>query len=434
MVLKKKLPLAVVISMSTMLLMHVFMPINLHREGGGAGMGGGAGEGGDVTSQKKRNLLVHPLEDCPEEGELLPEDTPYWSHRVEEYKKPKYELDFVQDKPLSEVCCAPNTNLTQKTYGYIEPPVFEEKSKNPCWYNGTRLRCMPYFYIIGASKSATNDLFDRLRAHPNVQSTRKEVHWFSRLRTLGAGLRWYTNVFNSVARDIHHEITDAGSSNTVIGVMSSDYLSDVHVWEHFTGNQGCWEPRITVANHIRHVNPKAKVIINLRNPIQRVYSTYLYTAAARERLKDPSTQKLHEHVARAVPAYKECLKRLPVRACVYNRTLTKLHPVDIISGAYAPFVEDWMRTFGKDQVHVVRFEDYSKDMAATVKDIIAFLDLPPFSDSDFSQMKSIPKHQQNVYYRVGPIQNRTVKLLRDFYTPFNTRLAKILQDDRFLWK
>ena len=63
----------------------------------------------------------------------------------------------------------------------------------------------------------------------------------------------------------------------------------------------------------------------------RVYSTYLYTAAAREKLKDPSTQKLHEQVVRAVNAYKECFKKYPVRVCVYNRTLTRLHPVSTLT-------------------------------------------------------------------------------------------------------
>ena len=57
-----------------------------------------------------------------------------------------------------------------------------------------------------------------------------------------------------------------------------------------------------------------------------------------------------------------------------------------------------------------------------------------FSDSEFNQMKSMPKHAQNVYYRMAPMQNRTIKLLRDLYGPFNMRLSKILNDDKFLWK
>ena len=49
--------------------------------------------------------------------------------------------------------------------------------------------------------------------------------------------------------------------------------------------------------------------------------------------------------------------------------------IDIISGAYAPFVEEWLKAFPREQVYVVRFEDYAADMAGTVKDIVKFLDL-----------------------------------------------------------
>jgi hypothetical protein len=58
-----------------------------------------------------------------------------------------------------------------------------------------------------------------------------------------------------------------------------------------------------------------------------VFATYIYMAAARERLKDPSTQKLQQLVQRAAMAYKDCFSKYPVRACIYNRTLTKDHPV-----------------------------------------------------------------------------------------------------------
>ena len=51
-------------------------------------------------------------------SDLLAEDTPYWSEMYEEYKKPKYELTFVGEKPVSDVCCAPD-NYTKKSYGYV---------------------------------------------------------------------------------------------------------------------------------------------------------------------------------------------------------------------------------------------------------------------------------------------------------------------------
>lgn len=46
-----------------------------------------------------------------------------------------------------------------------------------------RLRCLPFFYIIGQPKCGTTDLFHRLVLHPDIKfSTMKEPHWWSRRR------------------------------------------------------------------------------------------------------------------------------------------------------------------------------------------------------------------------------------------------------------
>lgn len=46
-----------------------------------------------------------------------------------------------------------------------------------------RIRCLPYFYIIGQPKCGTTDLYDRLRLHPDVRVTAlKEPHWWTRKR------------------------------------------------------------------------------------------------------------------------------------------------------------------------------------------------------------------------------------------------------------
>ncbi|XP_071247317.1 carbohydrate sulfotransferase 15-like [Salvelinus alpinus] len=46
-----------------------------------------------------------------------------------------------------------------------------------------RMRCLPYFYIIGQPKCGTTDLYDRLQLHPEVRfTTFKEPHWWTRKR------------------------------------------------------------------------------------------------------------------------------------------------------------------------------------------------------------------------------------------------------------
>ena len=60
-------------------------------------------------------------------------------------------------------------------------------SKNPCWFewSGKKdiIKCLPYFYIAGVSKSATADLYNRVRSHPNVRAGGASTYyWWDRQR------------------------------------------------------------------------------------------------------------------------------------------------------------------------------------------------------------------------------------------------------------
>ena len=45
-------------------------------------------------------------------------------------------------------------------------------------------------------------------------------------------------------------------------------------WEHMPGNEGLTEPKYTTLHNIKHLNPKVKIIIILRDPVER-YKLYL---------------------------------------------------------------------------------------------------------------------------------------------------------------
>ncbi len=110
------------------------------------------------------------------------------------------------------VTCIPTQNV----------PPFLEKYRNPCWKESLeasgdlyamnpypidqkpkyqvlkekwtkqiqgghawRLRCLPYFLILGQPKSGTTDLYRKILLHPDVTSSAmKEPHWWTRRRYL----------------------------------------------------------------------------------------------------------------------------------------------------------------------------------------------------------------------------------------------------------
>ena len=59
-----------------------------------------------------------------------------------------------------------------------------------------RMRCLPYFYLIGQPKSGTTDLFYKLNMHPDIaMGTHKEPHWWTRKR-FGKKMFTYYKVLN----------------------------------------------------------------------------------------------------------------------------------------------------------------------------------------------------------------------------------------------
>ena len=63
------------------------------------------------------------------------------------------------------------------------PFTFDKRFKNPCWYDGFKLKCLPYFFVIGVKKGGTTELMGTIMKHPEVISPGfKEAQFFARGR------------------------------------------------------------------------------------------------------------------------------------------------------------------------------------------------------------------------------------------------------------
>jgi N-acetylgalactosamine 4-sulfate 6-O-sulfotransferase len=55
----------------------------------------------------------------------------------------------------------------------VLPERLSQQHTNPCWQDGSRggrLRCLPFFQILGVSKCGTTDLYGRLVLHPQIMN------------------------------------------------------------------------------------------------------------------------------------------------------------------------------------------------------------------------------------------------------------------------
>ena len=125
----------------------------------------------------------------------------------------------------------------------------------------------PNFYVVGAPKCGTTSLYRYLSEHPQIfLPKKKELHFFSRPEldrySKGTGDR---QVLQSLPRQLHEYesfYNGVSASEIAIGDISPSYF--VH---------------LGAAARIKSYNNEAKVIVCLRNPIDKAFSQYMHQVA-----------------------------------------------------------------------------------------------------------------------------------------------------------
>ena len=180
----------------------------------------------------------------------------------------------------------------------------------------------------------------------------------------------------------------------------------------------------STATQTHRLNPEARIIIMLRNPIDRLYSEYLYFRLNGDK---PSPDDFHRRVVGSIRTLGTCNDNATMTACAHAPLDI---PLPLHVGMYHVFMRDWVRTFGRRRVLVIRLEDYSQRRADTLRGVFQFLDV-----GDFPSVVGGSDHVVNEGSIVAaPMRNDTRQLLRRFYKTHNRQLAQMLGDQRFLWK
>jgi Sulfotransferase domain len=114
---------------------------------------------------------------------------------------------------------------------------------------------LPSFLVIGAQRAGSTLLHCVLDSHPEVfvPYRRKEIHYFD--VHFDRGVQWYRTFFPSL---------DEAGQYRAIGEVTPDYL---------------FEPR--APRRIHELLPNCRLIVSLRNPVNRAYSSYLYSVRSR---------------------------------------------------------------------------------------------------------------------------------------------------------
>ncbi|XP_013857222.1 carbohydrate sulfotransferase 15 [Austrofundulus limnaeus] len=309
-----------------------------------------------------------------------------------------------------------------------------------------RLRCLPYFYIIGQPKCGTTDLFQRLLMLPEVKfNTVKEPHWWTRKRfgyirfKQGFQERFpiedYLDLFDLAAQNIQEGISGNSSGDQralriITGEASASTMWDNQAWSYLDADLKQSEPPFLAQDFIHTVQPGAKIIIILRDPVERLYSDYLYFTIANK-----SAEDFHQKVVESVQLFQSCLSERSLRSCIYNTSLFYTTPVRLTLGMYFVFLLDWLTVFHREQILVLKLEDYAANLKSTIKTVFEFLSVGPLSEQVEAALSKRPmSNTRRVKDKnLGPMLPATRNLLSRFYLPFNTELSSVLNNNAFLW-
>lgn len=204
---------------------------------------------------------------------------------------------------------------------------------------------LPAFLIAGTQRGGTTFLYDLLLQHPAVYPALvKEVHYFD--RHYANGEAWYRANFSP------HLAANGSEPAQITGESTPCYLYHPHA-----------------PKRVAELVPDARIIILLRNPVQRAYSHY-------NLMREFGIETLSfEDALRAEPErIAEDARRLGEDENYFGRMRARYSYVD--RGKYIEQVPRWFDYFPASQILILQSEAMYADPPATARQVAEFLGLP----------------------------------------------------------
>lgn len=242
--------------------------------------------------------------------------------------------------------------------------------------NSKPVRLVPDFLIIGAQKCGTTSLFQYMIQHPQILgANRKEIHFFDKKYV--KGIEWYKRQFPQ---------KPTGGKRFLIGEATPSYIYDQKV----SGR---------IFNHM----PGVRLIILLRNPVDRAYSQYHMQLRG----------KKHELFPNGINR----------DAVTFEEALDKNIGDYVTRGIYANQLERWLKLFPRHQLLILQSERFFADPEETLKKVYHFLGLP------YHELEQYEQFRKGEYDEMNP---KTREKLLAFFKPHNQRVYKLLKEN-FKW-
>jgi Sulfotransferase domain len=249
---------------------------------------------------------------------------------------------------------------------------------------------LPDFLIIGAQKGGTTSLADYLNAHRDVvPSQYKEVHFFD--NDYGKGVDWYRSHFQVQVR--HRIRKMLLGIRFVAGDATPYYL--LHP---------------LAASKCHALLPEARIIVMLRDPVDRAYSHYHHQVRhgheflSFEEALEAESSRLEGQLERfaADPLY---------------RSFDHQHFSYLARGVYLPQIESWRTFYSPQQILVLSSEQFFAQPSVEYHRVLKFLGLQA------QELREYPAQHVGSYQ---PMSAATRIRLIEYFAPHNHSLREYL--------
>ncbi|MGB7274765.1 MAG: sulfotransferase domain-containing protein [Geitlerinemataceae cyanobacterium] len=249
-------------------------------------------------------------------------------------------------------------------------PEFVEKY----WQDGKGEK--PNFIVIGFMKCGTTSLYDYILQHPQVlPASQKEIMFFNNEKLFEMGVDWYRSNFPKIP----------DGSGYLTGEASTLYVQSSKV-----------------ARRLRDSFPDTKLIVLLRNPVDRAISHYHFN-----RKLGYKTESLEKALTSEIQ-YLQNVKDI-------DQEIDGKFGYLIASSLYIYFLEKWMSIFPREQFLILRAEDLAADTSGTLDRVFDFLSLPNYKVSELSRKNT---------GSYANIDKELHEKISHFFEPYNQKLQE----------
>jgi Sulfotransferase domain len=255
-------------------------------------------------------------------------------------------------------------------------------------------RMTPSFLICGGQRCGTTSMYRALAAHPVVLKAvlHKGVHYFD--TSYDHGMAWYR---------AHFPLQRSGDKITErYGVPAQTFESSPYYMYH---------PQ--AAARIAHDLPQAKLVVLVRDPVERAYSQH------------------HHEVARGFEAERDFGAALALEPARLHRQEERLasdpayysfahqHHAYRARGEYARYLSMMAQHVGRERIHVVESERFFSEPEDVYDEVCEFLGLPTY-------LERPPFERHNARPRQADMDPALRRELTNYYLPHDEALTRWL--------